>query len=94
MKAKNQTTPQLRLLKELSRVAMAESNGRTRDALALEVHLRSIQSAIDHLNRGTYGICEDCGGVMPRRRLRAIPWARYCQQCERMHAREMVLMAS
>ena len=52
---------------------------------SLESH-RSILGEIDHalkrLDAGTFGTCEgDCGMDIPRNRLEAIPYARFCIAC-------------
>lgn len=40
--------------------------------------LTAIDEAMGRLERGTYGICEECGEEIPEERLRVIPFARYC----------------
>jgi DnaK suppressor protein len=35
-----------------------------------------IQLALESIDSGDYGICQDCGYDIPERRLNAIPWAR------------------
>ena len=37
-----------------------------------------IDGALDSIENGTYGICEGTGQPIPKERLEAIPWARYC----------------
>jgi len=37
-----------------------------------------IDGALDRIENGTYGICEGTGQPIPKERLEAIPWARYC----------------
>jgi DnaK suppressor protein len=44
--------------------------------------LREIEDAIERLGDGSYGTCGDCGIVISRKRLDAIPWARYCVTCQ------------
>jgi len=44
--------------------------------------LREVDAALQRLKDGTYGRCESCGAAIKRRRLRAIPEARICLQCE------------
>lgn len=57
-------------------------------ALGLMDSERKILHEIDHaLNRiaeGTYGICEGTGEPIPKARLEAQPWARYCVEYARM----------
>ncbi len=44
--------------------------------------LREIDDALDCLRNGTYGTCMDCGISISRKRLEAVPWARYCVTCQ------------
>jgi len=37
-----------------------------------------IDGALDRIENGTYGVCEGTGQPIPKERLEAIPWARYC----------------
>ena len=43
--------------------------------------LSSIEAAIDRIDEGTFGICEECGAQIPRARLNAIPFAPFCVNC-------------
>ena len=40
--------------------------------------LREIDDALGRIEQGTYGICEGTGKPIPKARLEAQPWARYC----------------
>jgi RNA polymerase-binding protein DksA len=40
--------------------------------------MKVIDEALDRIENGTYGICEGTGKPIPKARLEAIPWARYC----------------
>lgn len=44
--------------------------------------LASIEGALERIAAGTYGTCEDCGGPIPEKRLRAIPYTSVCVPCE------------
>ena len=44
--------------------------------------VRQLRSAIDRIEDGTYGICLECEEEIAPRRLRAIPWAQRCIQCQ------------
>jgi DnaK suppressor protein len=44
--------------------------------------LARIQSALDRLARGEFGICEECEEEIPLKRLQAIPWASCCVSCQ------------
>lgn len=43
--------------------------------------LIEINDALRRIEEGTYGICEGKGETIPKARLNAIPWARYCVTC-------------
>ncbi|MDT8301068.1 MAG: TraR/DksA family transcriptional regulator [Sedimentisphaerales bacterium] len=43
--------------------------------------LIQIDIALSNIEEGTYGICEMNGETIPKARLEAIPWARYCITC-------------
>lgn len=44
--------------------------------------LRDVESALARLERGTYGLCVDCGNPLPYVRLDAVPEASRCLHCE------------
>jgi DnaK suppressor protein len=44
--------------------------------------LRLVEEALDRLDAGDYGICLACDEPIPEKRLRALPWARYCVACQ------------
>jgi DnaK suppressor protein len=44
--------------------------------------LREVEHALGKFDRGTYGVCERCGGDIAVERLEAIPWARLCIACK------------
>jgi DnaK suppressor protein len=46
--------------------------------------LRLIDEALDRLNSGDYGICLSCEQPIPEKRLRALPWARFCVACQEL----------
>ena len=46
------------------------------------VQLRLIEEALDRLRSGDYGTCMGCEEPIPAKRLRALPWARYCVTCQ------------
>ena len=58
---------------------------RERD-LALSAQAMAAVEEIDHalakMNNGTYGICENCGKLIPKARLEALPYARLCIDCK------------
>jgi len=50
---------------------------------AVESHaIEQIDRALEKMDGGTYGLCEDCGKPIPAVRLRAIPCACLCLACK------------
>ena len=56
----------------------------TRDAtISYLIELRAkIQESLKRLNRGVYGICEDCGGRIEEARLNIMPTTTLCVGCK------------
>ncbi len=46
--------------------------------------LKEIDDALQRIENGTYGICQGMGTRIPKARLEAQPWARYCVEYARM----------
>src|SRR5712691_9801923 len=44
--------------------------------------LQAIEEALYRMEKGTYGICRDCGDAIAPARLEAIPWTRVCISCK------------
>jgi RNA polymerase-binding transcription factor len=44
--------------------------------------LQAIEEALYRMERGTYGVCRDCGEPIAAARLEAIPWTRVCISCK------------
>jgi DnaK suppressor protein len=44
--------------------------------------LTKINEALKRLEESTYGYCSDCGGEVSEQRLRALPFAVRCKECE------------
>lgn len=59
--------------------------------------LNEIAEALDRIKSGAYGICEMClesgktsaQSIIPKARLRVIPFARNCVECERKRERRL-----
>ncbi len=49
--------------------------------------LREVEAALERLNMGIYGICEDCSAAIPFERLQAYPTARRCVTDQERHER-------
>jgi DnaK suppressor protein len=46
--------------------------------------LQEIDDALQRIEEGTYGICQGTGQPIPKARLEAQPWARYCVEYARL----------
>ncbi len=67
-------------LGDIGSEAYAQELGAT--LLANEQFLQSeILAALDRIEKGTFGRCENCGRAISRERLEALPYARYCITC-------------
>lgn len=47
--------------------------------------LRLIESALDRIAKGEYGVCIDCGEQISERRLETFPYAARCIVCQEAH---------
>lgn len=47
----------------------------------LEIRLKDINSALEKMEKGEYGVCEKCGKKIDPERLQALPEARTCLKC-------------
>jgi len=50
--------------------------------------LAQIDDAIERIDDSTYGLCEDCGVKIPKARLKVLPFAKYCIECQEKTERE------
>lgn len=48
-----------------------------------QAELAQIDRALEAIEDGTYGICEECGGEIAIERLEALPFATLCIECKR-----------
>ena len=52
--------------------------------LEVRNHMRlQVDAALQRLDEGTYGLCEDCLNPITEERLKAMPFARRCIDCQR-----------
>jgi DnaK suppressor protein len=52
--------------------------------------LRAVQHALDRVKRGTYGICAGCGEPINPQRLKALPHAVLCVECQARGERQQL----
>jgi DnaK suppressor protein len=43
---------------------------------------RAIEDALTRIQQESFGTCEDCGQMISKARLEAVPWARRCRECK------------
>jgi RNA polymerase-binding protein DksA len=51
--------------------------------------LREIEEALFRIKEGRFGICEACKKPIDQKRLEAIPYAKYCIECQRKRERKV-----
>ncbi len=44
--------------------------------------LQEVEDALTRIEEGEFGVCEECGEPIHKKRLDAVPWARYCLACQ------------
>jgi DnaK suppressor protein len=47
--------------------------------------LGKIEAALERIEEGTYGDCEECGAKIPKTRLNALPYASMCVKCASLY---------
>lgn len=63
--------------------AVQRENDEVLDALdnSIRLELQQIETTLQRLDEGTYGVCESCGKRIPVKRLQALPHASRCVVC-------------
>jgi DnaK suppressor protein len=44
--------------------------------------LQMVETALHRIREGSFGECVSCGNEINARRLEAVPWTRYCIECQ------------
>lgn len=44
--------------------------------------LKNVEEALARIATGAFGICLRCDNAIPEKRLRAVPWASHCLNCQ------------
>jgi len=83
---------QLRPVDERREGSHSESGEQATETFELEKHqalekrlrdqLAEIEHALDKLDQGTYGVCDNCGQPIDPARLEALPQASLCLSCK------------
>jgi RNA polymerase-binding transcription factor DksA len=77
---RRQLTP---LRRDASHVAAIMENDQVLQAVDefARSELKQIERALERLEAGTYGQCDECGGAISVERLRAVPYSTHCRNC-------------
>ena len=68
---------------ELDRIQQAQERDFAIGALDREgVRLRQIETALERIDSGSFGICLNCEEDIGAKRLAALPWAAFCIVCQ------------
>jgi DnaK suppressor protein len=67
-----------RALSSISRDLMYQLSTGERDIL------RRIDAALDRIEADVYGVCVHCSKKVQMGRLKAVPWARHCIECQEL----------
>jgi DnaK suppressor protein len=54
--------------------------------------LQAINEALEKINEGSYGVCEECGDKIGAGRLKVMPLAKYCVSCQSKLEKEISLL--
>lgn len=70
--------PEAELEEEAQKLELSQRYGRlgNRERETIE----AIELALNKIEAGKYGRCEECGETIPIKRLQVVPWARLCRQ--------------
>jgi len=52
--------------------------------------LLQVQDALKRFDNSTYGSCVHCAEIIAMPRLQAVPWARYCIDCQELQEKGML----
>lgn len=55
--------------------------------------LQGIETALRRLKSGRWGVCSECGTEIPAARLRALPFAERCRECQELADAHGVVLA-
>jgi len=53
-------------------------------------HLLYVEEALNRIDRGEYGYCQQCGEDVAPKRLEVQPWARHCVRCQELEEKGLL----
>lgn len=59
----------------------------------LQQILVQVNSALERMSEGNYGVCQRCGKPIGAERLKAFPYVAYCIECQSLVERDQALRA-
>ena len=71
----------------LGNIASTNPEGNIALAHAEQGILEQVQAAIERIDNGAYGVCDECGGKISRERLNALPYTPHCIKCAQQQQR-------
>ncbi|MCQ2059822.1 MAG: TraR/DksA family transcriptional regulator [Bacteroidaceae bacterium] len=74
------TAPTYKVLEEGANTLSKEET--TRLAQRQMKFIQSLQAALVRIENKTYGVCRECGELIPKERLNAVPHATLCIKCK------------
>ena len=54
------------------------------------LHVQLVREALERIPSKDFGLCQSCGESIDRKRLDAVPWARYCRSCQEAEEKNAV----
>lgn len=82
------TFPEYGSKEDENALEIAEYEERAELKETLEDLLSKIEKALQKIENGTYGVCENCGGFIERGRLEIFPQATLCATCSKNKNKE------
>jgi len=80
--------------KEEAATAYSEIEKRSAHIMTVQERLAELERALDKVEKGTYGLCDNCGKAIPLARLEALPQTTYCIDCKVKMSRSPVTASS
>ena len=70
---------------EMDEIQQSATRTLALDALTRQWEMANlISEALERIEHSTFGICVECEEEISEKRLRAIPWAKYCIHCQEL----------
>jgi RNA polymerase-binding transcription factor DksA len=73
-----------RAQRDRERAAVAQLEVHIKLCASARMVLADVEAALERMDQGKYGICQQCGHPIELARLRIVPQARYCGRCHQV----------